>query len=249
MGKRPAFQFYPNDWMHDVELQSCSSSTRGIWINALCLMWWSRVRGEITAPKEKLIEMLNCKPEEFELFLAEQKRYIFCKIMLHNDLVTLRNRRMYLEQKDRENTRLRVQKHRMKRNGNADVTAPSPIPSPIPSTKVLIKENSKKIFEGMETLASQIERIYKNFNPWQAIQKAINDGYLIEDIQPALKYMVENQANKPWGCFENIIKAERHNRETKEREQAWTDKKIEETRDVARLIKGIGKPIEYGKEE
>lgn len=38
MGKNPAFQFYPDDWQSDPELQSCSISARGVMIELMCLM-------------------------------------------------------------------------------------------------------------------------------------------------------------------------------------------------------------------
>jgi len=109
--------------------------------------------------------------------------------------------------------------------------------------RIELKENSKKIFESLKALASQIEESYLGFNPWEAIQKSVNEGYLIEDIEPALKYMSANEVDNAWGCFEHIIKAERHMREIREREEIWTKEKMEETRSVAELIKGIGKAI------
>jgi hypothetical protein len=36
--KRPAFQFYPGDWLRDMALRSCSMEARGLWIEMLCLM-------------------------------------------------------------------------------------------------------------------------------------------------------------------------------------------------------------------
>lgn len=36
--KRPAFQFYPGDWLRDTALRSCSVSARGLWIEMICLM-------------------------------------------------------------------------------------------------------------------------------------------------------------------------------------------------------------------
>lgn len=35
--KRPAFQFYPADWLTDPELRSCSICARGMWIDMLCI--------------------------------------------------------------------------------------------------------------------------------------------------------------------------------------------------------------------
>lgn len=36
--KRPAFQFYPGDWMRSTDLRSCSIGARGLWIDMICLM-------------------------------------------------------------------------------------------------------------------------------------------------------------------------------------------------------------------
>lgn len=36
--KRPSFQFYPSDWLHDLSLRVCSVGARGLWIDMLCLM-------------------------------------------------------------------------------------------------------------------------------------------------------------------------------------------------------------------
>lgn len=36
--KRPAFQFYPGDWLKDPALRRCSPAARGVWIDMLCLM-------------------------------------------------------------------------------------------------------------------------------------------------------------------------------------------------------------------
>lgn len=36
--KRPAFQFYPGDWLRDTALRSVSVGARGAWIDMLCMM-------------------------------------------------------------------------------------------------------------------------------------------------------------------------------------------------------------------
>lgn len=36
--KRPAFQFYPGDWLRDTPLRSCSIASRGLWVDLMCLM-------------------------------------------------------------------------------------------------------------------------------------------------------------------------------------------------------------------
>ena len=50
--KLPAFQFYPGDWMKDPSLRSCSLPARGLWIDLLCLMHESPVRGFLMLTKD-----------------------------------------------------------------------------------------------------------------------------------------------------------------------------------------------------
>lgn len=126
MGKSPAKQWYWSDWLNDVELQAATASTRGIWMNALCRMWHSRSRGELTGTREKLLGLLNCTSSEFDQFLADAHETRFCDISVtDNERVTLRNRRMCREEKDRENNRLRQERHRDKRKNNDEITPPS----------------------------------------------------------------------------------------------------------------------------
>jgi hypothetical protein len=47
--KRPAFQFYPNDWRCDIALQRCSAAARGVWIDMLCLMHDGEPYGHLSA--------------------------------------------------------------------------------------------------------------------------------------------------------------------------------------------------------
>lgn len=36
--KRPAFQFYPGDWLRNSKLRRCSHAARGAWVDVLCLL-------------------------------------------------------------------------------------------------------------------------------------------------------------------------------------------------------------------
>lgn len=44
---RPSLQFYPKDWMTDDGLKVCSLAAQGLWINLLCQMFFSPVRGAL----------------------------------------------------------------------------------------------------------------------------------------------------------------------------------------------------------
>jgi len=107
--------------------------------------------------------------------------------------------------------------------------------------RIEIKETSKKIFEDLKALVPKIEKKYEGFNPYEAIQKAVNNGHLVEDIKPALEYMLTNQVDNTWGCFNRITAKEKRLRLENEREQNWEQRKIDDKRKVADLIRGIGK--------
>ena len=136
MGKAPAFQFYVKDWLSDIELQMTSASTRGIWMNFLCHMWSSRIRGELQLSEDQFIKFGNCSKGEMEIFLKENEALGFCYIKCNsNGNSIIRNRRMYKEEKSKELNRLRQKRYYYKNKPNAepnaDITPPSPSPSPI----------------------------------------------------------------------------------------------------------------------
>ena len=142
MGKAPADQFYWNDWISDVELQSCCSATRGIWMNALCRMWFAKPRGELTMPTERYPYFLNCTLDEFKQFEQDAQALGFCEVSHNtNGNLTVRNRRMYRRGKDQESGRLRQQryydKHKDDSPPNGDITPPS---SSSPSSSLNTKE-------------------------------------------------------------------------------------------------------------
>lgn len=161
MGKAPADQFYWSDWLMDVELQATRPATRGIWMNALCRMWYSRTRGELTGTKESLPGLLNCTPQEFEQFLTDAQMSPFCHLFVTVDgKVTLRNRRMYRNEKAKENHRLRQERYREKHkddgNSNDDVTPPSSSSS---SSSINTLCPQQKIVDLWHTVLPELNRV------------------------------------------------------------------------------------------
>ncbi|HQN36169.1 MAG TPA: hypothetical protein PK019_22390 [Sedimentisphaerales bacterium] len=125
MGKAPAFQFYPNDWLGDAELSMCSFATRGIWITMICRMWYAKTRGQLSGTREQLCRLLGCTAAELDEFLRENSVTKFADVTECNESVTVINRRMREDDKSRNNGKLRVRRHREKRACNAKVTPPS----------------------------------------------------------------------------------------------------------------------------
>ena len=146
MGKAPAEQFYWGDWLNDVELQAASTVSRGVWINALCRMWYSKTRGEISGTVEQLSKICNCKTEEFKVFLVDIKMLGFCYTSHNtNGNIILRNRRMWRKEKERENNRLRQKKFYDKKHNidqsNKNLTFPSSSSSSSSPSKIDISND------------------------------------------------------------------------------------------------------------
>lgn len=144
MAKAPAFQFYPGDWRRDTQVQMADMKVRGVWFEMLCCMWDSPERGKLEGKVDSLVRLLGCPTDTLidslnEIYMLKigqvsavngnQENVTFpLRVTDGNVLVTIINRRMFREEKDRNNTRNRVQKFRErqeKRKCNGSVTPPS----------------------------------------------------------------------------------------------------------------------------
>jgi hypothetical protein len=56
MIKRPAFQFYPGDWLHDSALRCVSIAARGLWIDMICIMHQGTPYGHLTVNGKGLLK-------------------------------------------------------------------------------------------------------------------------------------------------------------------------------------------------
>jgi hypothetical protein len=141
-------------WLGDGAIRLLRPATRGIWFDALNRMHEAGQKGEITGTVTDLALLCSCTPREMlsaiaDLLLreaAEIEDAKGCRLHLdargnptcngqnvtHNTIVTLRNRRMWREWKNRNSNRERQMRFRdRKRNGqgNGRVT-----PYPYPNT-------------------------------------------------------------------------------------------------------------------
>ncbi len=207
MAKLPAFQFYPADWLRDAELQMCSMSTQGIWINLLCYMWQQNERGKIRGTKQQFVRLVGCSESEFETFLAENEQHPFADISIEvcnrnetvcnanetlcNEIVTVVNRRMLKEDKERKSSYNRVLRHReKKRQGeieicNANVTPPS-------SSSITYTYKEKEIYKEKEKEKEKEKIIFE----WQSgsfknitdnDMQSWSEAYPAVDVQLAIK--------------------------------------------------------------
>lgn len=174
MGKNPAFQFYVKDWLSDPELQCVSASSRGMWIDALCYMWEAPERGKLTATNEELAKLLRATNGDFTQFMNDVKRHKFADVTMSNNEVTLINRRMQRDEKERNNTRLRVNRFRSNAKCNVNVTPPSPSPSPSP-TSIQKKIYKRKVLIPDEEWIKELQskECYSHLNVKEQLEKCI----------------------------------------------------------------------------
>jgi hypothetical protein len=118
--KFPWMQFYPGDWLKDTGVSMCSLATRGAWIELLIAMHGRNRSGEIAGTREKLAQLCRCSTVELDHALTELKATETANVMIRNNIVTVINRRMKREHKEREANRLRVQRCRHKEQCNGD---------------------------------------------------------------------------------------------------------------------------------
>jgi hypothetical protein len=76
MAKRPAFQFYPSDWLSDTALRMCSEGARGIWMDMICYMHEGTPYGHLKVngkpiQVDALARMLGCDKRKLAAYVKE----------------------------------------------------------------------------------------------------------------------------------------------------------------------------------
>lgn len=123
MSKKPAFQFYPGDWMKDPALRAVSLPARGLWIDTLCLMFESHRRGYLEhrtgspVTPEQLARMVGCSVEEVTHLLLELEN---CGVLSSTEHGVIYSRRMI-----RDAERAVTNRDNGKKGGNPNLVAKS----------------------------------------------------------------------------------------------------------------------------
>lgn len=96
MGKQPYIPLYVGDYLKDTRILPLA--VRGAWVDLICYMWDSRVRGEISGTLEDFSRLLSCEKSEakFALNLLEQKN-VADFFFLENDVIKIVSRKMKRE--------------------------------------------------------------------------------------------------------------------------------------------------------
>jgi len=185
VGKNPAFQWYPNDYLRDTRILSLS--TRGAWADMLNFMWYAIERGILTGTHEQFARMLSCSIGEIENVINELNVTKVADVTNCNGIVTVINRRMRNEEKERKSTRLRVQKFRNAKcndASNVDITPPSSTSSSSSIKKESIKKE-KIQFMGNHFLTIPNALMEK----WREVAPGIN---INDEIKKAELWLLAN---------------------------------------------------------
>lgn len=188
------------DWLSDPQLKMVSYQTKGIWIDLLCYLWESPERGKIEGTPEQFMQMIGCSEEQWNQFFKDATVTKFANVTNCNGIVTVCNRRMFREEKERKNTRLRVQKYRDKEKGNGKSNAPVTPPSSSSSSK-----KKKYIKKTRKFKQEEFDTFYKTYPKRQGKDKALEnwkkklkDNKLppLEEILNAIKNQAEEKESK-----------------------------------------------------
>jgi hypothetical protein len=120
--KLPWFKFNPSWWTSDPELSKCTPATRGVWIDLICAMHQSDQSGELRGTTDQIARLARCSTVELAHALTELQTTGTADVTFRNENVTVINRRMKREFKDRRGVALRVKKHRSNAKSNGTVT-------------------------------------------------------------------------------------------------------------------------------
>lgn len=121
MAKLPAFQFYPGDWMKDPALRSVSYAARGLWMDMLSLMFENDRRGYLQVNGKpvnaaQLARMTGGATDEVSHCLQELEN---SGVYSSTDDGTIFSRRIVRDERQRQQTAVRVHRYRQR---NSDVT-------------------------------------------------------------------------------------------------------------------------------
>lgn len=102
--KLPAFQFYPGDWLNDLNLGMCSLAAQGLWLRMMCVAHQGDPYGHLKVnhmviPLDKLAELVGRSTDEIKPLIDELERmHVFSR----DEDGAIYSRRMVSDEKKRQ---------------------------------------------------------------------------------------------------------------------------------------------------
>ena len=190
----PAIMFYTGDWLKDPAVRCCSLTARGLWIDMLCLMYESPIRGHLSLASgkpvdaTKLARMVGGGVKEVEELLEELYE---CGVFSKSDDGIIFSRRMVQDEIVREQ-KSRAGSTGMKNRYQKD---DSVITEPVTS----VQQNSNTTSNSCLT---PVEYENENENEYESVsnsalfseKKSINYGWSC----------IPEKRQKSWGKFQRV---------------------------------------------
>jgi len=167
MGKLPYITFFSGDWMKDPRLSLCSPATRGIWIDFICSMHELDHCGVISGDRDQLSRIGRCSVVQLDHALIELSTSGTADLTERNGIITLINRRMKREYKERENNKLRQQRYYQKHTSNENLTTSLSSSSSISSSnkeKEILKKEKYGSFSHVLLTNDEYQKLQEKFN-------------------------------------------------------------------------------------
>ena len=205
MGKNPAFQFYPMDWVRDLGEQDLE--VVGAWIMIICKLWWSETRGKESMSLDRWAKYLRVDNDKTQELIDIISSEHLGTVTVANKKITIENRRMYADFKEKELNRLRQQKYRVSHKDNEKITPlSSSSSSSSPSESIIGKslkvkkqtnpENKYKIQAIMDSLDKYYHVKPGGGESAKILKTAGDIGYALTSIQKSLSWGDENYLPK-----------------------------------------------------
>lgn len=122
MGKAPAIQFYPSDYVRDT--RSLNLMAKGAWADILFLGFSKTPQGRISQSIDDWATMLGCDIATAKTVLeAIRKHQVGDVVTQRNGDITVTNRRMFRDWKEREGAKKRAARYRDKHGGDENEEA------------------------------------------------------------------------------------------------------------------------------
>jgi len=180
--KLPYMTFYTGDWLKDPELSLCAPATRGVWADLISRMHESGRVGSLSGTLDQLARLARCLPADVALAMTDLQTTGAADVTYErNGVVTVVNRRMSREAKDREANALRQSRHRESKSSNGKITPLSHLYD-IDNEDLFLSEFSEQI---------QSVEFRSTLNDWLNYKNARDENY--EPI--GLKKMISRAAN------------------------------------------------------
>lgn len=141
MAGKPAFQFYPGDWLKDPALRMCSPATRGIWVDLLCGMWNGRTGWDIEGTLTGHARLCACTEAEMTTAIAELERLDVAIVeRLGEGMIRVESRRL---RRDAENRGKEADKKRRQRSSMSP-SCPDDVPTHVPALSEVEEEERRR---------------------------------------------------------------------------------------------------------